>query len=150
MANNQNRNPNRSSQTRRFDKIAAQLPQMGNDPAAIRQRIELLEGLLERAFVLPGTSYRVGFDAVLGLIPGVGDLITGAMGAYLIWEARNLKMSKWTLWRMAGNVGVDTLLGAIPLVGDAFDLVFKSNSKNFKLIKRHLERHHPSTVTIDA
>ena len=79
----------------------------------------------------------------------VGDVIAGLMGAYLIWEARNLGMPKWKLWRMAGNVGVDTALGAIPLVGDAFDLFFRSNTRNLKIIKRHLDKHHPGTIIID-
>src|SRR3546814_5453092 len=65
------------------------------------------------------------------------------MGGYLIWEARNLGMPKWKIWRMMGNLGVDTALGAIPLVGDAFDLLFRSNSRNLKIIKRHLDKHHP-------
>ncbi len=71
------------------------------------------------------------------------------MGAYLIWEARNLGLPKWKIARMAGNVGVDTVLGFIPLVGDIFDFAFRSNSRNLKIVTRHLDRHHPATVTID-
>ena len=119
------------------------------DPAALRKRVETLEVLLERSFVIPGINRQVGLDAVVGLVPVVGDVIAGLMGAYLIWEARNLGMPKWKLWRMAGNVGVDTALGAIPLVGDAFDLFFRSNTRNLKIIKRHLDKHHPGTMIID-
>src|SRR3546814_17450385 len=71
------------------------------------------------------------------------------MGAYLIWEARNLGMPKWKIWRMIGNLGVDTAVGAIPLVGDAFDLLFRSNTRNLRIIKRHLDKHHPGTFIID-
>ncbi|SNS59318.1 DUF4112 domain-containing protein [Sphingopyxis indica] len=120
-----------------------------NDPAALRKRVETLEFLLERSFTIPGINRPVGLDAIVGLVPVVGDVVTAAMGAYLIWEARNLGMPKWKLWRMMGNLGLDTALGAIPLVGDAFDLVFRSNSRNLKIIKRHLDKHHPGTITID-
>lgn len=119
------------------------------DPAALRKRIEMLEMMLERSFVIPGINRAVGLDAIVGLVPVVGDFVTAAMGAYLIWEARNLGMPKWKLWRMAGNLGVDTTLGAIPLVGDAFDFLFRSNSRNLKIIKRHLDKHHPASVIID-
>jgi hypothetical protein len=79
-----------------------------------------------------------------------GDVIAGAMGLYLIWEARNLGMGKAVIARMVWNVGVDTTLGAVPLVGDFFDFFFRSNTRNMRLIKRHLDRHHPATATIDA
>ena len=120
-----------------------------NDPAALRKRIETLEILLERSFTIPGINRPVGLDAIVGLVPVVGDVITAIMGGYLIWEARNLGMPKWKIWRMMGNLGVDTALGAIPLVGDAFDLLFRSNSRNLKIIKKHLDKHHPGTVVID-
>jgi len=120
-----------------------------NDPAALRKRIETLEILLERSFTIPGINRPVGLDAIVGLVPVVGDVIAAIMGGYLIWEARNLGMPKWKIWRMMGNLGVDTALGAIPLVGDAFDLLFRSNSRNLKIIKRHLDKHHPGTIIID-
>lgn len=120
-----------------------------SDPAALRKRVETMEMLLERSFVIPGINRPVGLDAIVGLVPVVGDIIAGLMGSYLIWEARNLGMPKWQLWRMAGNIGVDTALGAIPLVGDAFDLFFRSNTRNLKIIKRHLDKHHPGTMVID-
>jgi len=115
----------------------------GNDPHAILRRIEAMEHLLERRFVIPGIKQPVGFDALAGLIPVVGDLIAAALGGYIIWEASNLGLPKWKLWRMAGNLAVDTAIGAIPVVGDAFDLFFASNTRNLKIVKRHLARHHP-------
>ena len=120
-----------------------------NNPAALRKRIETLELLLERSFTLPGINRPVGLDAIVGLVPVVGDVVTAVMGAYIIWEARNLGMPKWKLWRMMGNLGVDTALGAIPLVGDAFDFLFRSNTRNLRIIRKHLDKHHPGTIVID-
>ncbi|MBO9582401.1 MAG: DUF4112 domain-containing protein [Sphingobium sp.] len=129
--------------------MAGQMPGLGRDPQSIRQRVEMMELVLERAFVLPGLNRRVGLDAVVGLIPILGDLITAAMGAWIVWEARNLGMSRWQIARMSANVGIDTLIGAVPLVGDIFDLAFRSNSRNLKIIRKHLDRHHPRTRIID-
>jgi hypothetical protein len=130
-------------------RIADRLP-IGRDPASVRRRLEAMEAMLERAFTVPGTSYRVGLDAVVGLVPVLGDLVTTAMGAWIVWEGRNLGMSKFQLARMATNVGVDTLIGAIPLVGDLFDFVFRSNTRNLRILRRWLDRHHPETMTIEG
>ena len=132
-----------------LERMAAQLP-IGRDPHSVRRRLEAMEGLLERAFVVPGTNYRVGLDAVVGLVPVVGDLVTTAMGAWVVWEARNLGMSKFHLLRMGGNVAVDTLIGAVPLVGDAFDFVFRSNTRNIRILKRWMDKHHPQTGVIEG
>src|SRR5206468_3384549 len=86
---------------------------MGTDPASVRQRIEAMENLLERLFVIPGINRPIGLDVILDLIPGVGDIAGAALGAYIVWEAKNLGMSKWKMARMAGNVGIDFLLGLI-------------------------------------
>ncbi len=123
---------------------------LGTHPAAVRQRIEAMEALLERSMTVPGTSYRIGLDAIAGLVPVVGDVITAAMGAYIVWEARNLGMPKWKLWTMGANVAFDTALGAIPVVGDAFDFLFRSNSRNLRTIRKHLDRHHPAARTIEG
>lgn len=72
------------------------------------------------------------------------------MGAYLVWEARNLGMPNWKLWRMAGNVAFDTALGAVPVVGDLFDFVFRSNTRNLRIVRRHLDRHHPASRVIEG
>ena len=127
----------------------AQMPGMGRDPQSIRRRIEFMEFMLERAFVLPGTNRRVGLDAIIGLVPVIGDVITAAMGAWIVWEARSLGLSRWQLARMSANIGIDTLLGMVPFVGDAFDFMFRSNSRNLKIVRKHLDKHHPETVTID-
>jgi hypothetical protein len=118
-------------------------------PAAVRQRIEVMEKLLEGMFTIPGTNQRIGLDVLLDLIPVGGSVIAAIMGSYLAWEARNLGMPKSTIVRMAGNIGFDALLGAIPLVGAVPDFFFRSNTRNLKIIKKHLDRHHPGTVTIN-
>jgi hypothetical protein len=125
-------------------------PRIGTDPASVRQRVEAMEKLLERMFVIPGLNRPVGLDVILDLIPGVGDIAGAALGAYIVWEARNLGMSKWQLTRMSGNVGVDFLLGLIPWVGAIPDFFFRSNSRNLRMIRRHLDKHHAATATLEG
>lgn len=122
----------------------------GTDPASVRRRIEGLERILEGLFTIPGTNQRVGLDVLLGVLPIGGSVIAAAMGSYLAWESRNLGMSKTAMVRMAGNIGVDALIGAIPFIGAVPDFFFRSNTRNLKIIKRHLDKHHPGTVTIDG
>lgn len=122
----------------------------GTDPQSVRKRIEAMEQLLERSLVIPGTNIPVGLDSIIGLVPVIGDFVTAAMGAYIVWEARNLGIPKWKLWRMAGNIAIDSAVGAVPLVGDAFDLAFRSNSRNLKIIRKHLDKHHPATRVIEG
>jgi Domain of unknown function (DUF4112) len=131
-----------------FDKLS--LPSMGKDPQAVRQRVETMERLLERLFVIPGTKRSVGLDVILDVVPVAGDIAGAALGAYMIWEAKNLGMSKWQMARMSGNVGVDFLLGLIPWVGAIPDFFFQSNTRNLRIIKRHLDKHHPGTRTIEG
>lgn len=130
-------------------KMRRELP-LGSDPRSVRQRVEAMEVLLERMFVIPGTNKPVGLDVILDLIPIVGSISAAALGSYIAWEARNLGMSKWQITRMAGNIGFDLLLGAIPWIGAIPDLFFRSNTRNLRIVKRHLDRHHPHTKTIDV
>lgn len=123
---------------------------MGSDAASIRRRVEAMEHLLEKAIVIPGTNRRIGLDVILDLVPVAGDVAAAALGSYMLWEARNLGMSKWQIGRMAGNVGFDFLLGLIPWVGAIPDFFFRSNTRNLKIIKRHLDKSHPAAVTVDA
>ena len=125
-------------------------PSLGTDPASVRQRIEAMERVLEGLFVIPGTNQKIGLDVILDVVPVVGDIAAAALGAYIVWEAKNLGMSKWQMSRMAGNVGFDWLLGLIPWVGAVPDFFFRSNTRNLRIIKRHLDKHHAGTATIDA
>lgn len=103
-------------------------------------RLNALARIMDSLFVIPGTQLRLGVDAVLGLVPVVGDVMAQIVSAYLILEAKRLGVSKLTLWRMVGNSLIDTVVGAVPLVGDAFDVAFKANMKNMRLLQRHLEK----------
>ena len=109
-----------------------------------------MEHLLEKAFVIPGTNRRFGLDVVLDIIPVAGSVVAAAMGAWIAWESRNLGMSKWHIARMGGNIGVDMLLGAIPWVGAIPDFFFKSNTRNLRIVKRWLDKHHPETRLIEG
>ncbi len=129
--------------------MSAQLP-LGTDPLAVRQRIEMLERLLEGMIEVPGLGRKVGLDALVGLVPVLGDVVTAGMGLYIVWEARNLGMPKWQLWRMVGNVGVDSLIGAVPLAGDLFDFLYRSNTRNLKIVRKHLDKHHPRTRVLEG
>lgn len=125
-------------------------PRLGTDPQSVRQRVEAMEKLLERMVVIPGINRPVGLDVILDLIPGIGGVAATALGAYIVWEARNLGMSKWQISRMFGNVGVDFMLGLIPWVGAIPDFFFRSNTRNLRIIKRHLDKHHAAGATIEG
>lgn len=128
--------------------MGIELP-LGKDVHSIRQRIEAMETVLERAFVIPGINRPVGLDSIIGLVPVVGDIIAMGMGAYIVWEARNLNLPKWKLLRMASNVAFDTAVGAVPIAGDLFDFMFRSNTRNLRIVKKHLDKHHPESKIID-
>ena len=129
--------------------LADRMPGLGRDAASVRRRIEAMEALLERMFVLPGINKPIGLDVLLDLVPVVGPAVGAVMGSWLAWEARNLGMSKWQMARMFGNVGVDFVLGSIPWIGAIPDFLFRSNSRNLRIIRKHLDKHHPDTVTIE-
>ncbi|MFP5330058.1 MAG: DUF4112 domain-containing protein [Alphaproteobacteria bacterium] len=122
---------------------------LARDPASVRKRVEALERVMERLIVVPGVKRPMGLDVILDFIPFAGPTAAAAIGAYLAWEARNLGMSKFQLARMGGNVTVDWLLGLIPWVGAIPDFFFRSNSRNLRIIKRHLDRKHPAGATIE-
>jgi len=123
---------------------------LGTDVQSVRRRIEGMEHLLEGLFVIPGTKRRIGMDVILDLIPVGGDVIGALMGLYMVWEARNLGMSSWQMTRMVGNVGLDFLLGLIPWVGAIPDFLFQSNTRNLRIVKRWLDKHHPGTKLIEG
>jgi uncharacterized membrane protein YbhN (UPF0104 family) len=101
------------------------------------ERLRRLAVLLDTAVHLPG-GIRVGADAIIGLAPGIGDAITTAMAAYIVYEAHRLGLPKHKLLRMAANVAIDGLVGAVPVFGDIFDVAFKANIRNLRIIEDHL------------
>src|ERR687893_69950 len=125
-----------------FEAIKAAGPTRADSVA----RLEALSRLLDSAFLIPGTNQRVGIDALLGLIPAVGALVSTALASYIIWEARQLGLPRWKIARMIGNLALDTTLGAIPIAGDVFDLVYKSNQRNLKIVTDHLDKHNPRVI----
>jgi hypothetical protein len=103
-------------------------------------RLDFIATLLDSAFLIPGTNVRFGLDGVVGLFPGIGDAITTAISAWIVYEAKQLGVPKHVLARMIGNVALDGLVGAVPLVGDVFDVMWKANRRNIKLLRDHLEK----------
>ncbi len=114
-----------------------------DDDAEVRQAVERLEALarlMEVAFVVPGTNLRFGMDALIGLVPVAGDMIGGVISSYLIWQARRLGAPRLLVARMVANALIDTAVGSIPVLGDSFDVLFRSNMRNMRLLRGHLER----------
>ena len=106
--------------------------------AARIARIDALATMLDTAFILPGTNIRFGVDALIGLIPGVGDVITTALSLYIVGEARALGAPRHLILRMLANVALDGVVGAVPLLGDAFDVMWRANRRNIALLRKHL------------
>jgi hypothetical protein len=107
-----------------------------SDTDATLARLRRLAVLLDTAVVLPG-GMRIGADAIIGLAPGIGDVVTTAMAAYFVYEARRLGLPKHKVARMIGNLAIDGLVGAIPILGDLFDVAFKANMRNLAIIEEH-------------
>ena len=103
-------------------------------------RLEALATLMDATFTVPGTSFRFGLDALMGLIPVGGDVLAGIVSTYLIWEARRLGAPRRVLARMAANTLLDTAVGSIPVLGDAFDVLYRGNVRNLRILRRWLER----------
>jgi len=102
------------------------------------EKLDRLSTLLDSRFRIPGTPIRFGWDSILGLIPGAGDLASLGPSAYLIYKGYRLGARKRTILRMSANTGLDFVVGAVPLLGDVFDLVFKANNRNFALLRKEL------------
>jgi hypothetical protein len=101
-------------------------------------RLDALATLLDTALVLPGTNVRFGLDALLGLVPGIGDIITTAMSLYIVHEARELGAPGHLIARMLANVALDGIVGAVPLIGDVFDVLWRANRRNMRLLQNWL------------
>jgi Domain of unknown function (DUF4112) len=115
-------------------------PVVGAHESPQLERLRRLARLLDSAVGLPGTRYRIGLDPIIGLVPGIGDVIGAIFSIYIIYQAARLGAPRSILVRMLANVGVDTLVGEIPLLGDLFDFGWKSNARNIALLEGHLER----------
>ena len=103
-------------------------------------RLEAIAKLLDVAFIVPGTKIRYGIDGLIGLIPVVGDIITTAISLWLVREARLLGAPWHITARMLGNVALDGVVGLVPVAGDAFDVMFRANIRNVRLLRRWLDK----------
>jgi len=124
------------------------LPVHNRDPQRDLDEIDRISALLDSKFRLPGTRLRFGWDSILGLVPGVGDAITLIPAGYLLVKGYRLGARKRTMARMAVNIGLDTTIGAIPVIGDVFDLFYKSNRRNFDLLRRELKQRGGPVNTV--
>jgi hypothetical protein len=104
------------------------------------QSLRRLARVMDEAIRVPGTPIRFGLDALIGLLPGAGDVVTGAVSVYTLVVAQRLGASRAVLTRMAGNVVIDAVVGAIPLLGDLFDVGWKANTRNVMLLEKHLDQ----------
>jgi hypothetical protein len=104
------------------------------------KKIERMVRLLDDSFYIPILNIRFGFDALIGLFPAVGDILTALISLYLVWSASKLEISKGTILTMLWNIALDVLVGSIPLLGDIFDVAFKANRKNYNLLIKTLEK----------
>ena len=114
--------------------------------AASASDVETLAWLLDNSIPIPGTGRRIGLDAVVGLVPGLGDVLSGGIGLFVVLRGAQLGVPGVVLARMLANVAVDFVIGAIPLLGDAFDLWFKANARNVALIRRYTAAPEASTA----
>lgn len=105
---------------------------------AAQRRLQRIAKLMDSQVRLPVLGVRIGADAIIGLMPGVGDVITGAIGAYLIYEAQKLGIPRSAVMRMVANIAIDTAIGAIPFAGDIWDFFFRANDRNMQILARHI------------
>ncbi len=109
-----------------------------SDRERILRRLRRLAYWLDNAVYIPVLNYRVGYDAIIGLIPGVGDAVTLIPEAYIIYESYRLGVPRRTLVQMMGNVGLELVVGVVPVFGDLFDATYKANTRNLVLLERHV------------
>jgi hypothetical protein len=103
-------------------------------------RLDALATLLDTAFIIPGTNVRFGLDALIGLVPGIGDAITTAMSLWIVHEAHQLGAPGHLIARMLGNVALDGVVGAVPIIGDALDVVWRANRRNMRILREWIDR----------
>ena len=124
----------------RIDSPASLVPEVATLDPARMARLRRVGWLLDNAIPIPGTRFHLGIDQIIGLVPGIGDLIGGALSLYIIVEAWRLGVPRGLLVRMGWNVAVDTLVGEIPILGDLFDIAFKANIRNLALLDGFAQR----------
>lgn len=118
----------------------------GLDAEALRRRLARLAWLLDSSIPIPGLGWRIGVDALIGLVPGLGDALGAALSGWIILQAWRLGVSRAVLARMLGNVGLEAVVGVIPVLGDLFDMGWKANVHNVRLLEGFLERPRRSAV----
>lgn len=101
-------------------------------------RLHQISFILDKAIRIPGTKWTIGLDPILGLIPGGGDTIAGALSAYIIWESARMGVSHNVIGQMVANVLLDSVAGSVPVLGDVFDVTWKANVRNIALLEEHL------------
>jgi hypothetical protein len=123
------------------------LPRSERDRSRSLAEVEALAWLLDNSIPVPGTGRRFGVDAIVGLVPVVGDVVSAGMGLFVVWRASRMGLPRIVVVRMLTVSAVDFVIGSIPIAGDAFDLWFKANTRNLNLLRRHLEQPDTSTRT---
>jgi hypothetical protein len=103
------------------------------------KRIDMLAKLFDTAFIVPGTNVRFGVEAVLRLVPGIGDAAASALSCYLLYEAHRLDVPSHVFGRLVANVAIEGLVGAVPVLGDLFDVGFRANRRNVRILKEYFE-----------
>ena len=109
------------------------------------ENLEHLAALLDDIFRLPGTQIRFGLDAIVGLVPAVGDVLTSLASSLIVFAAWRRRLPRITIARMVANIAIDTIVGSIPVAGDLFDVAWKANRMNMRLLQRDGQRSHPQT-----
>jgi hypothetical protein len=110
------------------------------DKRAAVARLDALAKLFDTAFILPSTNIRFGVEAVMRLVPGIGDAAASALSCYLLYEAHRLEVPSPVFARMVANVAIEGVVGAVPFIGDLFDVGFRANRRNVKILQEHFER----------
>ncbi len=113
-------------------------------------RIRKLSRLMDTAFRLPGTKFRIGLDPIIGLIPGAGDLVSTAFSAYIIYLATRFNLPGKDFRQMVFNIALEAIVGAVPFIGDIFDAFYKSNVRNLKILEEHLQQTEPELEELDS
>ena len=125
--------------------LVTRLPGPERDRSRSLAEVEALAWLLDNSIPVPGTGRRFGVDAVVGLVPVIGDAVSAVLGLFVVWRASRMGLPRIVVMRMLVVSAIDLVIGSIPVIGDAFDLWFKASSRNLVLLRRHLERPETST-----